>query len=80
MSLLNYYQYLGKGKIRPVDIDTIRSISNPGAICTVERHMVINPFGKTFTLEEVKEIVEFILKKIEKDESKSSNNSSSTAV
>lgn len=73
MSLLSYYQYLGKGKIRPVDIDTIRALRNPGAICTIDRHMVINSFDKTFTLEEVKEIVEFIVKKIEKDENKSSD-------
>ena len=68
MSLLAYYQYLGKGKIRPVDIDTVRGLSNPSAICTVQQHMVINTFNKSFTLEEVKEIVEFVTKKIEKDE------------
>ena len=73
MSLLAYYQYLGKGKIRPVDIDTVKGLSNPGAICTVQQHMVINTFNNTFTLEEVREIVEFVTKKIEKDENKSSN-------
>ena len=71
--MLTYYQYLGKGKIRPVDIDTVKSLSNPGAICTIQQHMVINTFNKTFTLEEIKEIVEFVTKKIEKDENKSSN-------
>lgn len=80
MSLLAYYQYLGKGKIRPVDIDTVRGLSNPGAICTVQQHMVINPFNKNFTLNEVKEIVEFITKKIEKNENKSSNSNSITGV
>jgi hypothetical protein len=73
MSLLTYYQYLGKGKIRPIDIDTVKGLSNPGAICTVQQHMVINTFNNTFTLEEVKEIVEFVTLKIEKDEHKSSN-------
>lgn len=73
MSLLNYYQYLGKGEIKPVDPDTVRGLTNPGAICTVERHMVINTLNKTFTLEEVKEIVEFVIEKIKKDENKSSN-------
>lgn len=72
MSLLNYYQYLGKGKIKSVDIDTIKKLTNPGAICTVQSHMVINVFDVTFTLEQVKEIVEFVNKKIE-DEHKSSN-------
>lgn len=73
MSMLIYYQYLGKGKIRPVDIDTVKSLNNPGAICTIQQHMVINTFNNTFTLEEIKEIVEFVTKKIEKDENKSSN-------
>ncbi len=73
MSLLTYYQYLGKGKIRPIDIDTVKGLSNPGAICTVQQHMVINTFNNTFTLEEIKEIVEFVILKIEKDEHKSSN-------
>ena len=73
MSLLAYFQYLGKGKIRPVDIDTVKGLSNPGAICTVQQHMVINTLNKTFTLEEVKEIVEFVTRKIEKDENKSTN-------
>lgn len=73
MKMLTYYQYLGKGKIKLVDIDTIKRLTNPGAICTVQQHMVINTFDKTFTLEQVKEIVEFITLKIEKDEHKSSN-------
>lgn len=73
MSLLTYYQYLGQGKIRPVDIDTIQRITNPGAVCTVQQHMVINVFDKTFSLEEIKEIVEFITEKIEKDENKHTN-------
>jgi hypothetical protein len=80
MSLLAYYQYLGKGKIKPVDIDTIKRLANPGAICTVQQHMVINVFDKSFTLEEVKEIVEFVTLKIEKDENKSSNRNSITGV
>ncbi len=67
MSLLTYYQYLCKGKIRPVDIDTVKKLTNPSAICTVQQHMVINTFNKTFTLEEVKEIVEFVTLKIEKE-------------
>ena len=73
MRLLTYYQYLGLGKIRPVDIDTIEKTTNPGAICTVQQHMVINVFDKTFSLEEIKEIVEFITEKIEKDENKHTN-------
>jgi hypothetical protein len=73
MSLLSYYQYLGKGKIRPVDIDTIKKLTNLRAICTIQEHMIINSFNTSFTLEEVKEIVEFVNKKIEKDENKSSD-------
>lgn len=80
MSLLSYYQYLGKGKIRPVDIDTIKRLTNPGAICTIQQHMVINVFDKSFTLEEVKEIVEFVTLKIEKDENKSTNSNSTTRI
>lgn len=70
MSLLTYYQYLGSGKIKPVDIDTIERITNPGAVCTIQQHMVINVFNTTFSLEEIKEIVEFVTAKIEKDENK----------
>ncbi len=70
MSMLTYYKYLGKGKIKPIDIDKVKKLSNPGAICTVQKHMVINTFNKTFTLEEVKEIVEFVILKIEKNENK----------
>jgi dUTPase len=73
MSLLKYYQYLGKNEITLVDPNTIKTLSNPGAICTVERHIVINLLNTTFTLEQVKEIVEFVIKKIEKDENKSSD-------
>jgi hypothetical protein len=78
--MLSYYQYLGKGKIRPVDIDTVKKLSNPSAVCTIQQHMVINTFNKSFTLEEVKEIVEFVTKKIEKDENKSTNSNSLTRV
>ena len=70
MSLLTYYQYLGSGKIKPVDIDTIERITNPGAVCTIQQHMVINVFNTTFSLEEIKEIVEFVNQKIKKDENK----------
>ena len=78
--MLAYYQYLGKGKIRPVDIDTVKSLTNPGAICTIQQHMVINTFNKSFTLEQVKEIVKFVTLKIEKDENKSTNSNSTTRV
>ncbi len=80
MSLINYYQYLGEGRIRPVDIDTIKGLTNPGAICTVEKHMVINPYDLSFTMKEVREIIEYIQTKIKKDENKSTDSSSTPGV
>ena len=73
MSIIAYYQYLGKGKIKSVDINAIKRLTNPGAICTVQRHTVISPFNKSFTLEETKEIIEFLIKEIKKHERKINN-------
>ena len=81
MSILAFYKYLGKGKIKPVAKEALDQITNPSAMCTVNRIMVIQSFNQSFTLEEVKEITEFVqsLKK-KKDENKSSNPSSTTRV
>ena len=60
MSILAFYKYLGKGKIKPVAKEALDQITNPSAMCTVNRIMVIQSFNQSFTLEEVKEITEFV--------------------
>lgn len=81
MSIVAFYKYLGKGKIKPVAKEAIDVITNPSAICTVNRVMVLQSFNQSFTLDEVKEITEFVqsLNK-KKDENKSTNNISSSGV
>jgi hypothetical protein len=60
MSIVAFYKYLGKGKIKPVAKEAVAEITNPSAICTVDRVMVLQSFNQTFTLAEVKEITEFV--------------------
>lgn len=74
MSIIAFYKYFGKGKIKPIAKEELKDITNPSAICTVDRVMVLQSFNQSFTLEEVKEITEFVqsLKKKE-HEDKSSN-------
>ena len=81
MSIVAFYKYLGKGKIKPVAKESLDIITNPSAICTVDRVMVLQTFNQSFTLEEVREITEFVqsLKK-KKDENKSPNFFSSSGV
>jgi hypothetical protein len=81
MSIIAFYKYLGKGKIKPVSKEAIDIITNPSAICTVDRVMVLQSFNQSFKLEEVKEITEFVqsLKKKE-DENKSTNHISTSGV
>jgi acyl CoA:acetate/3-ketoacid CoA transferase beta subunit len=81
MSIIAFYKYLGKGKIKPVAKEDVKDITNPSAICTVNRIMVLQSFNQSFTLEEVKEITEFVqsLNK-KKDENKSSNCNNTSGV
>lgn len=81
MSIVAFYKYLGKGKIKPVAKEALDQITNPSAVCTVDRIMVLQSFNQSFTLAEVKEITEFVqsLNK-KKDENKSTNHSSTTGV
>lgn len=81
MSIVAFYKYLGKGKIKRVAKEDVKEITNPSAICTVDRVMVLQSFNQSFKLEEVKEITEFVqsLKK-EKHEDKSPNSISSSGV
>jgi hypothetical protein len=81
MSIVAVYKYLGKGKIKRVAKENVKEITNPSAICTVDKVMVLQSFNQKFTLEEVKEITEFVqsLKKKE-DENKSPNSHSITGV
>lgn len=69
MSIIAFYKYLGKGKIKPVAKEEVKDITNPSAICTVDRVMVLQSFNQSFKLEEVKEITEFVqsLKKKENE-------------
>ena len=60
MSILAFYTYEGKGKIIPADSTVVKALVNPGAICTVDRIMVIKTSDTSFTLEEVKEVIEFV--------------------
>ena len=60
MSILAFYTYEGKGKIIPADSTVVKALVNPGAICTVDRVMVIKTSDTSFTLEEVKEVIEFV--------------------
>ena len=60
MSILAFYTYEGKGKIIPADSTVVKALVNPGAICTVDRVMVIKTSDDSFTLEEAKEVIEFV--------------------
>ena len=60
MSILAFYTYEGKGKIIPADSSVVKALVNPGAICTVDRVMVIKTSDTSFTLEEAKEVIEFV--------------------
>lgn len=63
MSILAFYSYEGVGQITPLNTDQalgITVISNPSAMCTIDRIMVVNLKDKTFTLDEVKEITKFV--------------------
>ena len=60
MSILAFYTYEGKGKILPADSTVVKALVNPGAICTVDRVMVIKTSDTSFTLEEVKEVIEIV--------------------
>ena len=60
MSILAFYTYEGKGKIIPADSTVVKALVNPGAICTVDRVMVIKTSDASFTLEEAKEVIEFV--------------------
>ena len=60
MSILAFYTYEGKGKIIPADSTVVKALVNPGAICTVDRVMVIKTSDTSFTLEEAKEVIEFV--------------------
>lgn len=74
MSVVAIYKYLGKGKIKQVAKEDVKEITNPSAVCTVDRVMVLQSFNQSFKLEEVKEIAEFVksLKK-KKNGNKSTN-------
>lgn len=64
MSILAFYTYEGKGKILPTNNTAVKALVkalvNPGAICTVDRVMVIKTSDTSFTLEEAKEVIEFV--------------------
>ena len=60
MSILAFYTYEGKGKILPTNNTVVKTLVNPGAICTVDRVMVIKTSDTSFTLEESKEVIEFV--------------------
>lgn len=60
MSIVAFYKYLSKGKIISVAKEAVQEITNPSAICTVDKVMVLQNFNQTFKLEEVKEITEFV--------------------
>ena len=60
MSILAFYTYEGKGKILPTNNTVVKTLVNQGAICTVDRVMVIITSDTSFTLEEVKEVIEFV--------------------
>ena len=60
MSIIAFYRYLGKGKIKQVAKEDVKDITNPSAICTVDRVMILQTFNQSFKLEEVKEITEFV--------------------
>lgn len=81
MSIIAFYKYLGAGKIKAVAKEDVKEITNPGAICTVDRVMVLQSFNQSFKLEEVKEITEFV-KSLKKkfNENKSPNSISSSGV
>jgi acyl CoA:acetate/3-ketoacid CoA transferase beta subunit len=81
MSVVSFYKYLGLGKIKRVAKEDVKEITNPSAVCTVDRVMVLQSFNQSFTLEQVKEITEFVksLKK-KKDENKSTNSISTSGI
>ena len=54
MSILAFYTYEGKGEILPTNNTVVKALVNPGAICTVDRVMVIKTSDTSFTLEEAK--------------------------
>ena len=60
MSILAFYTYEGKGEILPTNNTVVKALVNPGAICTVDRVMVIKTSDASFTLEEAKEVIEFV--------------------
>ena len=60
MSILAFYTYEGKGKILLTNNTVVKALVNPGAICTVDRVMVIKTSDTSFTLEEAKEVIEFV--------------------
>lgn len=81
MSVKAFYRYFGKGKIKLVAKEDVKDITNPSAICTVDRVMVLQTFNQSFKLEEVKEITEFVKSlKNESNENKSTNSISSSGV
>jgi hypothetical protein len=80
MSIVAFYKYLGAGKIKPVAKEAVGEITNPSAICTVDRVMVLQNFNQTFTFAEVKEITEFVKSLKLKHEDKSTNCISTSGV
>jgi hypothetical protein len=60
MSILAVYSYFGKDNIVLSDKSLLKPLTNPGAIHTISRIMVVNPLNTTFTLEQVEEIKNFV--------------------
>ena len=73
MSIVALYSYENR-KFKKLPILDLKNFNNPGAQCTVDRIVFINPKNRTLTLEEIKEIITYAeaLKK-KADEHKSSN-------
>jgi len=59
MSLVVYYQF-SEGEFTPCTAQMVKTLNNPGAVCTVDRVMVINPKNSSFSIEESEKIIEFV--------------------
>lgn len=84
MSLVAFYRHLGKGKFKQItseEVKALKEISATSAIVTVDRRMFINNFNSSFSVTEIKKILDFVesLKKKE-NENKPTNPSSTAGV
>ena len=77
MSIIAFYAYQDK-MFTPIPSGLVHKImgeiSNPGAICTVERRMFIDPRNTSFSIKEIQKIVQYVeALKLVQNEDKSSD-------